>query len=389
MAKKKTTEEVTELKEEMKEEATEETTERKETEAEPKEELSEDAASLSEGETVSFKERRDHRILERLSKAGTGGAIFGDQEDVLEEGKADEELLKRCMKAKESGSPLLFAFQYADKDGTLIGRIGGVEFFLKSEDFSVSAPYYNARNKNFFLNVPISVKVGEVDEAGKKVTFLSSRDGRTAEGKERVRAMAVKALHGCLDRGETPRVWGRVTLVSERGYARVLLFDEVSAEISVANWRRAYTRSLPTLCRKDAIYEFDVIGTRKVDVERTETSDKRHSSYEVFTLSRLEIEPNPFDVVKEKNVQPGDVVCVKCQEIPDPTFATKNYFYGTCDRLRGVEICARIGGNPDIQYKVGLTYNCKIRGWIERRGVLIASAFEYAKESKDAVIKFL
>ncbi len=336
----------------------------------------------------AFYQRRDHRILDRLSKSGTGGAIFGDQEDLLEEGKADEELLKRCLLAKDSQSPLLFAFQYADKDGTLIGRIGGVEFYLKSEDFNISAPYYNARNKNFFLNVPISVKVGEVDEVLKKVTFLSSRDGSTSEGRERIRAMAVKALHGCLERGETPRVWGRITMVDKRGLARVLLFDEVSAEITVANWRKAYTRSLPELCRKDAIYEFDVIGTRKRDIERTETKDKRHSTFEVFELSRLEIEPNPFDVVMEKNVQPGDVVCVKCQEIPDPTFTDKNYFYGTCDRLRGVEICARIGGNPDIQYKVGLTYNCKIRGWIERRGILLASAFEYAKETQHAVIKF-
>ena len=54
MAKKKTTEEVTELKEEMKEEATEETTERKEAEAEPKEELSEDAARMLGGRGVAF-----------------------------------------------------------------------------------------------------------------------------------------------------------------------------------------------------------------------------------------------------------------------------------------------------------------------------------------------
>ena len=383
MAKKKATAE------DVKKEVVVEEEKKEEVKEEKAEEKKEEAKEPSEEEKSSFKERRDHRILDRLAKTGTGGAIFGDKEELLEEGKADEDLLAKCKKAKESGSPLLFAFQYADKDGTLIGRIGGVEFFLSSEDFNVSAPYYNARNKNFFLNVPISVKVGEVDEVSKKVTFLSSRDGRTAEGKERVRAMAVKALHGCLERGETPRVWGRVTQVDKRGLARVLLFDEVSAEISVANWRKAYTRSLPDLCRKDAIYEFDVIGTRKRDVERTETKDKRHSTFEVFDLSRLEIEPNPFDVVKEKNVQPGDVLCVRCQEIPDPTFSTKNYFYGTCDRLRGVEICVRIGGNPDIQYKVGLTYNCKIRGWVERRGVLLASAFEYAKESKDAVIKFL
>ena len=337
----------------------------------------------------SYLERRDHRILEKLKSGSIGDLLYKDAEDLLKEGRADEELIQKCEEAKKQDSVLLFAFQYADKDGTLIGRIGGVEFFLKGEDFSVSAPYYNAWNKNYFLNVPISVKVGEVNASEKKVCFRSAREKRTDASKDRIRTLAIRALDGCLSRKETPRVWGRVTYVDKRGLAKVLLFDEVSAEITVANWRRAYTRSFAELCRKDAIYEFDVIGKRIRTKELTETKDKRHRSYEVFTLSRLDIEPNPFDVVKEKNVQPGDVVCVKCQEIPDPTFTSKNYFYGTCERLRGVEISVRPGGNPDIQYKVGLTYNCKIRGWVEHRGILLASAFEYAKESHDAVMKFL
>ena len=97
----------------------------------------------------------------------------------------------------------------------------------------------------------------------------------------------------------------------------------------------------------------------------------------------------PFEVVKEKNVQPGDVLCVKCQEIPDPTFTTKNYFYGTCDRLRGVEISVRVNTNRDIGYKVGFLYNCKVRRIDENRGIILASAFEPSKQTADAIIKFL
>ena len=337
----------------------------------------------------SFRERREHKILDMLSKSGAG-MIFQDEEDVLKEGEADEELLKKCKAAKESEAPLLFAFQYADKDGTLIGSIGGVEFSLKSDDFSVSAPYYNAAIKNYFLNIPISVCIGEVDEENKKVRFISARRrGVSDANHERVRGMAVKALHGCLERGETPRVWGRVISVNPKGAARVHLFDEVSAIITVGEWRNSYTRFFSEICKEGAIYEFDVIGTTTTREERTETKDKRHSTYELFTLSRRNIEPVPFEVVKEKNVQPGDVLCVKCQEIPDPTFTTKNYFYGTCDRLRGVEISVRVNMNRDIGYKVGFLYNCKVRRIDENRGIILASAFEPSKQTADAIIKFL
>lgn len=345
--------------------------------------------TFTEEEKKSYRERRDHEILDRLSKSGTGGGIFFDEEEVLEEGKADEELIEKCKKVKEKGGVLLFAFQYADKDGNLIGRIGGVEFFLSGENFSVSAPYYNAKRKNYFLNIPISVSVKEVDEKNKRIALTGGKEAASEKSRERLRGMAVKALKSCLDRGEVPRVWGRVISVNPRGIARVLLYDEVSAEITVANWRKAYTRNFAELCRQGAIYEFDVVGIRKHSVERTDTKDKRRTPFELFDLSRLEIEPNPFDIVKEMNVQPGDILCVKCMEIPDPTFETKNYFYGTCERLRGVEICARQGGNPEMKYKVGLTYNCKIRKIDEIRGILLATAFEYSKESKDAVIRFL
>lgn len=357
------------------------------------EETKEEAPAAKETEKEegggSFKERRDHRILDRLSKAGPG-AVFKDAEDALEEGEADGDLIAKCLAAKESGAPLLFAFQYASADGTLLGNIGGVEFSLKSEDFSVSAPYYNARIKNHFLNVPISVCVGEVDEKNKKVSFVSARNNARSEAsRDRVRGMAVKALRGCLERGETPRVWGRVISVDPRGAARVHLFDEVAAIITVAEWRNAYTRFFEELCKKDAIYEFDVIGTTTARRERTETPDKRHSTFELFTLSRRNIEPVPFSIVKEKNVQPGDVLCVKCQEIPDPTFTEKNYFYGTCDRLRGVEISARVNPNKDLVIKEGFSYNCKVRGMNEERGILLTSAFEASKQSQDAIIKFL
>lgn len=338
---------------------------------------------------VGFRERREHKILDMLSKSGAG-MIFQDEEDVLKEGEADEEMLQKCKVAKENGTPLLFAFQYADKDGTLIGSIGGVEFSLKSDDFSVSAPYYNAAIKNYFLNIPISVCIGEVDEANKKVSFLSARKrGMSESNHERVRGMAVKALHGCLERGETPRVWGRVISVNPKGVARVHLFDEVSAIITVGEWRNSYTRFFNEICKEGAIYEFDVIGTTTARQERTETKDKRHTTYELFTLSRRNLEPVPFEVVKEKNVQPGDVLCVKCQEIPDSTFTTKNYFYGTCERLRGVEISVRVNTNKDIGYRVGFLYNCKVRRIDENRGIILASAFEPSKQTADAIIKFL
>ena len=164
MAKKKEAE----VTEEMKVEETKVSTEEN---AESAEEKKTEIAQEEPVAGPSFRERREHKILDMLSKSGAG-MIFQDEEDVLKEGEADEELLKA---AKESEAPLLFAFQYADKDGTLIGSIGGVEFSLKSDDFSVSAPYYNAAIKNYFLNIPISVCIGEVDEENKKVRFISAR----------------------------------------------------------------------------------------------------------------------------------------------------------------------------------------------------------------------
>lgn len=340
-----------------------------------------------------FEERRGKNFLDKLNHSGVGAVLFEEKaEELVEENLS--EIVAKCKESKEKNRPLLIAFDSVDNDGNLsVYTEDGVELTLTGEDFKVVAPYYKKANKSKFINVPIFVKVKDIDEANKKISLVgASRDSKelSEDSKQILRIRIRRELNRCLENGETPRVWGRVTSVNE-GIAKVLLFDEqVAAEIEVSHWRKGYTRFFKTVCRKDSIYEFDVIGHRTVKKERTETPDKRVQKYDIFALSRENIEPNPFDLVIERGLKENDIISVKCIEIPDPTFADKNYFWGSCARFPGVDIAVRIVKNSkNLQYKEGFSYNCKIRELNPEAGNIYASAFEYTKETKEAVIKFL
>ena len=115
-------------------------------------------------------------------------------------------------------------------------------------------------------------------------------------------------------------------------------------EIWQIYYSKTYTSSLKDVLKVGEVYEFDVIGSRKM---------KSRGGASIYTLSRKEITPNPWKNIPI-NLKENNMILVKCIEKVEE----KHYWWGVSPYVKNLNIMGVFNKKVNV-YKGGW-YKCYI-----------------------------
>ena len=282
-----------------------------------------------------------------------------------------DNLLDQYTKLLESGDTIELRFDSSDEEGSLITASEGVTFVVKRDD-QVLGRYQQAYGTLVGSN--INVKVREVDRKN-SIVYLEMT-GAKSTLIQQIR----RDLDADLKAGEKPRLFGRVvdivtTKDGRKSEAWVKLLDrDIPAVLNIRDYSKTYTASLQDVLSIGEVYEFDVIGSRKM---------KSRGGASIYTLSRREITPNPLNNIPS-NLKENNMILVKCVEKNEE----KHYWWGISPYVKNLNIMGIFNKNLNI-YKGGW-YKCYIDELNVEAGIFRVLPVEFypiSSESEQEIMK--
>lgn len=270
-----------------------------------------------------------------------------------------DDIFSYYRKAMENKDIATMEFTDASSKGDLIlTDEHGITILMENRD--VYGKKYNAWNRLDYTYVPYDVAIKSIDEEN-QIVYVSAVLANEYKGKvdsSSVNRDLMKAYNNLKD-GEILKVPGRIITVVGHGssaYAIINLLNiGITGYIGVKDWSKGYVRELSAVCRPGACYEFELQGR----VEKTLGFGNKKRKRMGWTCSRVNLTKDPWSVANLGQFKKGDLVTVKCVEIPkDVTGAPKTYWWGTCDRVRGIEIFCDYTSN--VLVIKGQKYICSV-----------------------------
>jgi hypothetical protein len=299
-------------------------------------------------ETFDWLKTRSERLFKELEgqlapKAGEAAHTRLD--------KDREELFKAFDGFKKNKEVIRVTFDTCDTTGTFTAMTKeGVLFvlpgFIDMDEEGYEKNKYKAAH---MLGMELDLLVDKVDRANGQIIMQKPSRGpqnpKTVVARELSKACEKAEAEG----GELPTVIGRINKVYP-DYALVdILNIGLMGTIGRRYWKKAFTRALDTIVREGDFYRFKVSS-----VKRAEDSGR----YKI-SLSRIAFEEDPWDDLNFTDVEPGGAVIVECVSKP----YDKNYWWGKCDRLPGVELTCeytqRFTREKDVRN--GIRYLCVVK----------------------------
>ena len=341
------------------------------------------------------------KMIQRINDTLKNQVINQEETKALEKKQTKFSAYKEAMEKK---TVLSVSFDTTDRDGNLSAvDENGVILLLDYDTFHQNLTYYSKTIRSKFIATEITCRITSIDEEKGIVnlqsfkTFRKDIKGaiiaeicRTLEKNKAIldaeKASKAEQTDATTDE-KAPKtevastnikpikVFGRVSHVAKDdsiAYVDILCRGIVGS-ISVKDWQQTYLRRISTVCHEGEIYEFEVSH-----------AVKKNDHFTKFVLSRKNITPDPWAVFadNETTPAPGDVIVTKIVDVKEHL----NYMWGTSPRYPGIEI--KVKKNPKLQYRVGISYKCKIGKLDPKEHVLIVTPFEVANES-EAVVRYL
>lgn len=351
------------------------------------------------------------KMINRINESLKSQVISNEEAKSLELKKTKFSDYKEAMEKK---TVLSVTFDTADTEGNLSAvDSNGVILLLEYDTFHQNLTYYSASIRSKFIATEITCRITSIDEENGIVNLQSfktfrkdikgaiiaevcreleknkailaeeaaqakdkedgkedgeSKDKETTKGKQKKEEPAPS-------KAKPIRVFGRVShIAKDDNIAYVdILCRGIVGSIEVKKWQKTYLRRISTQCREGEIYEFEIIK-----------AVKKNDHFTKFVLSRENITPDPWEafINNENTPAVGDVVVAKIVDVQEGF----DYMWGVCPRYPGIEV--KVKKNPKLQYRVGISYKCKIGSLNPQEHKLSVTPFEVANES-EAVVKFL
>ena len=262
-----------------------------------------------------------------------------------------EELMEQFDEFAREGTVVTVRFDTCDTVGNYTSMTDeGVLFLLPSENF-LRGGEFNKYAASKVFSMEFELQVVEVDRARRRIVLKRPEEGtKNAEGRpaESTRNVCIREFKKALEKGESPLIVGRVTEVYDE-FAYVDVFDEgIAATVGRAKWRNGYVESLKRVVRPGEYCRFYVKDVKK-------NKDGKQLIY----LSHKEFADDDWDKVDWTGIEVGGSILVECVDKP----ASKNYFWGLCDRIPGNSITCNYTekfrkGSKNVM--TGIRYDCKI-----------------------------